>query len=359
MNIIFKAIVGSQVYGTSTPNSDIDYKSVYCQPIDELIGFGYKEQINVTKDDTVYEVRRFLELLQTGNPTVVEMVWTPEDCILEKHPSFDLIIQNRDKFLTKKCLNSFGRYAASQITKAKGLDKKMNWENSRVDRKTPLDFVYVYEEGKTIPISKYFETTKFKQEWCGLVALDHFRDCYALYYDTDADLGLSEPLGYKGIVMDDSNSVRTSSVPKGIKPYAIIFYNKDGYSMHCRDYKDYTTWLENRNINRYVETKQHGQKLDGKNLGHCRRLLDVAMEIPVLKTINVRRPNADYLLQIKSGKVDLDTIIAEAENDILKLDELYANSGLPDEVDKEFVNDLLLQVRRLENIYTKTYSRIN
>ena len=28
-DIIFKTIVGSQAYGTSTPESDIDYKGIY------------------------------------------------------------------------------------------------------------------------------------------------------------------------------------------------------------------------------------------------------------------------------------------------------------------------------------------
>ena len=121
----------------------------------------------------------------------------------------------------------------------------------------------------------------------------------------------------------------------------------NGTIVETKDYNEYVKWLENRNTQRYVDIEGHGQQIDGKNLLHCRRLLDVAMEIPTLKTILVKRPNANELLDIRKGKVDLDTIIDKAEEDIKLLDDLYLNSSLPDKVDEEFLNDLLIQIRNL------------
>lgn len=349
---IFKAIVGSQAYGTNTPTSDIDYKGVYCQSEDALLGFGYSEQYEIGKDETHYEVRRFIQLLQTANPTVLELLYSPEDCIIEKHPVFELLILHRDKFLTKKCLNSFGGYAIQQIQKAKGLDKKMNWEGQRVERKTLLDFCHVYVEGKTYSLMEFMKKEDLDQEHCGLVKLDHFRDCYCIHYDYQFKYGAAsnrilQPLGYKGMVGEDSNSLRVSEVPKYSMPVALMFWNKDAYTIHCRDYQQYQTWLANRNTQRYVETKNHNQKIDGKNLLHCRRLLDVAYEIATQKTINVRRPNKAYLLSIRKGECNLDDIISKAEEDIKLLDGAFANSGLPDDVDKPFCNELLLEIRKL------------
>jgi len=344
MKTIYRVIVGSQSYGTSVEGSDIDYKGVYAQSTDDLIGFGYKEQINTNKDDTSYEIRRFLDLLETANPTVLEMLYSSEDCIVEKDPAFDILIKHRDKFLTKKCLYSFGGYAIAQIKKAKGLDKKMNWEKDRVTRKTPVDFIYAHVEGKTMPISEYI--VDIYQNRCGLVALDHFKDCYALYYDYSTNLDLK----YRGLAVEDSNEIRLSSVPKGQLPLTIVYYNKDGYSMHCKDYKEYTEWLNNRNTQRYVDLENHNQKIDGKNMLHCRRLLDMAMEIAQTGNIQVRRPNAEYLLKIRRGQVPLEEIISQAEIDIKALDELYKNSSLPDKVDKNVVNDILLEIRHKLNI---------
>lgn len=350
-NLIFQCIVGSQAYGTAIATSDIDCKGVYVQSLKDILLLNkYKPQVEIGKDICFYEVRRFLELLQTANPTVLELLYMPEECIQYKSRKFDLITKHRDKFLTKKCRASFAGYAIQQIKKAKGLDKKMNWENQRIVRKTPLDFCYIYEDGKTMPVQKWLDREKLKQEFCGLAALDHFKDAYALYYDHVAEYGQKvnrqyQLLGYKGIVLEDSNELRLSSVPKGQRSETILYYNKDAYSMHCKDFNEYTTWLENRNTQRYVDTKDHNQKIDGKNMLHCRRLLDMAKEIAQQKTINVKRPNADYLLKIRRGEVRLDEIIEQAENDIKELDSLFINSNLPDEVNIDILNEILYDIR--------------
>lgn len=336
--IIFKTMVGSQAYGTATPTSDQDFKGVFIQNADDILTFNYTEQIEISKDECYYEVRRFLQLLQSANPTVLEMLFMPQECILEQSPLFGLIVEQRHRFLTKKCMHSFGGYAIAQIKKAKGFDKKMNWEKARVSRKTPLDFCFVYENGKTMPLEHFLARENINQEHCGLVKLEHFRDCYALYHSHSAD--------YKGIISENSNEVKLSSIPKGEEPLCVMYFNKEGYSTHCKDYNEYTEWLKNRNTQRYVDIKGHNQQIDGKNLLHCRRLLDMAIEIAIEKTINVRRPNADYLLQIRRGEVDLETIISEAEKDIDQLESIYASSDLPEDVDKEFVNELLLKIRK-------------
>ena len=341
MQIIFKAIVGSQAYGTSTTGSDMDYKGVYVQPTRELVGFGYREQIEVSKDECYYEVRRFLQLLQSANPTMLELLFMPQDCIVEKHPAFDLILAQRDKFLTNKCLHSFGGYAIAQIKKAKGLDKKMNWEKDKMVRKSPMDFCYVYLAGKTMALDKFLTDNNLAENRCGLVALTHFRDAYALYYDAYGTRG------YKGIISEKSTNLKLSPVEKGEKDLTVLYYNQEGYSRHCKDYLQYTDWLKNRNTQRYVDIESHGQQIDGKNLLHCQRLLDMALEIAENKTIIVRRPNAQDLLKIRRGEIDLERFMQKAEEDILKLDELFKKSDLPDEVDGDFVNELLLEVRNM------------
>ncbi len=234
MNIIFKAIVGSQAYGTNTAGSDTDFKGVYVQSTRELVGFGYKEQIEVSKDECYYEVRRFLQLLKSANPTMLELLFMPEDCIIEKHPAFDLILKYRDKFLTKKCLHSFGGYAVAQIKKAKGLDKKMNWEKDKMVRKSLMDFCFVYQDGKILPLETFLLDNNLDEKLCGLVNLAHFKDCHALYYDA------SKQLGYRGIMAENGDNIKLSSVPKGEKDLTILHFNKDGYSTHCKDYLQYT-----------------------------------------------------------------------------------------------------------------------
>lgn len=338
--LLFETVIGSQAYGTAVDGSDIDMKGVYAQNPEDLMSFGYKEQKRVSKDEEYFELRRFVELAKSSNPTVIELLWMPEDCVKYVHPAFQHLINNRDAFLTKACRNSFAGYAIQQIKKARGLEKKMNWERDRVTKKTLIDFCYAYDCGKSIPLVEYLSSMGMNAENCGLVKLPHFRDGYNLFYSEDPSLV------YRGIE-GKNYALKLSSVPKGQTPITFVHYNKDGFMQHSVDYKSYETWLKERNVQRYVDLKSHGQKIDGKNMLHCMRLIGEAVEIAEQKTINIKRPNAEYLISIRKGEVDLEEILLQAEKGIDKMREAFASSDLPDSIDEERVNQLLIESRRL------------
>jgi predicted nucleotidyltransferase len=376
--ILFETIVGSQAYGTQTPTSDEDHKFVYILPMENILGTGYVEQLNVTKDITGWEIKRFLELMGSNNPTVLELLNSPKDCIVHKHPLFDLILEHKDDFITKICKDSFGGYARQQIKKAKGLNKKQNWEKDKVVRKDLLDFCYVIIDEKSISWKKW-NAGRYDDKFIGAVNVPNARDVYALYYDKTAHMihssdidentretykkvlkeaGKPMGLGYKGLVKTGhededgkinygiSNQLRLSSIPKDEKPICTIVYNKDGYSEHCKDYREYQEWLENRNEARYVETQEHGQRIDGKNMMHCMRLIRMATEIGEGKGVIVRRPDAQELLAIRRGEVDLDSLIDIADKAIENMDNIFENADLPNKVSKDLVDTLLTTIRK-------------
>jgi len=375
---LYLVIRGSHAYGTNIETSDTDYSGIFIQSMDDILGNKYAEQINDDKNDTViYEIRRFLELLGTNNPTVLELLNTPEDCVIYKDPIFDLILNDREKFITKICAKSLGGYAKQQISKAKGQNKKQNWEKDKVTRKEVLDFVYVIEGEKSIPWKVWNEDYNYEEKFIGVVNVPNARDIYAVYYDKDAHLCFSESVledtrnlltklrkelgqpmgfGYKGLVktgegvnVAESNQLRLSSIPKGEEPICVVTYNKDGYTQHCNDYKSYQTWLEQRNESRWVDVQSHGQKIDGKNMMHCMRLIQMSREIAEGKGIVVRRPNAKELISIRKGEVDLQTLIDKVEEEIVEIDKLFEQSSLPDSVDSSFINELIVKIRK--NIY--------
>jgi len=371
-------IRGSHAYGTNVETSDTDYAGVFIQSLDDILGNGYKEQINDDKNDIViYEIKRFLNLLASNNPTVLELLNTPEDCVVYKHPIFDEVLNNKDKFITKICAKSFGGYGKMQIQKAKGQNKKQNWEKDKVTRKDVLDFVYVIEGEKSITWKKWNDghlREKYNNKFCGVVNIPNAKDVYAVYYDLKAEMahsnilqedvresykqslkdsGMPMGLGYKGLVktgeglnVAESNALRLSSIPKGETPICNIVYNKDGYSQHCKEYKEYEDWLANKNEARWVDVKSHGQKIDGKNMMHSKRLMSMAREIAEGKGINVRRDDAEYLISIRRGEIDLQTLIDEVEKEIVEIDELFTNSNLPDSVNQEFIDELLIKIRK-------------
>ena len=369
--IIFETIVGSQAYGTSTPESDEDRKFVYLLP-DYL--YGFIPQLHVNKDYVGFELGEFMKLIETANPTLLELLNSPEDCIISKHPIFGLVLKEKDKFITKKCADSFGGYSRAQIKKAKGQDKMMNWEKKKVTRKNPIDFCYVIDGYGTKSLKKFLKDNNFEQKFCGVVNVPNARDTFALFYDTRAFLCFSETideddrehnkkmhkslgqtvgLGYKGLEKEGgsdnagiSNNLRLSSIPKGENSICIFSYNKDAYTQHCKDYNKYQNWLKTRNLKRWTDTVEHGQKIDGKNMLHCMRLIDMSLEIADGKGIIVKRPNAQELLDIRHGKVDLDTLIKTAEEKISRMDELFGKSNLPKKIDHKFVEKLTNKIRK-------------
>jgi len=381
--ILLETVVGSQAHGTSTPESDVDRAFIYILPQEYIYGTKYQEQLRIHKDYTGFEIKRFLELAQSNNPTVLELLYSPEDCIITKHPVFQYAIDIRDQILTKRCRNSFAGYARKQIQKAKGLDKMQNWEKDRVTRKEPIDFCYVVDGHGSRPLNDYLDKNGMEQKFCGVTKIPNARDLYGLFYDWDAHVCFSEleteehrehnkiilkeagkpmGLGYKGVAktgvgenVAESNQLRLSSIPKGQVIDAILIYNKDSYTKSCKDYQSYQTWLENRNEQRYVDVKEHGQSYDGKNLMHCKRLLQIAREIAENGTIQIRRPNPEELQDIRKGRVDLGELLGWAENEMNTMDVLFDNCSLPDDVDPELINQTLIKIRK--GFYENTYEK--
>jgi hypothetical protein len=62
-------------------------------------------------------------------------------------------------------------------------------------------------------------------------------------------------------------------------------------------------------------------------------------------SIIVRRPDAAELLKIRRGEVNLDSLIAIAEQELIEMDKIFDESDLPRRVEN-LVNDLLVKIRR-------------
>lgn len=122
--IVYECISGSKAYGLDLPGSDTDIKGVYILPQEFIYGLNYIPQVSDKTNDTVYyELGRFIELLMRNNPNLLELLATPEDKVLIRDPIMGKI--KPELFVSKKCKDSFGGYAFTQIGKARGLNKKI------------------------------------------------------------------------------------------------------------------------------------------------------------------------------------------------------------------------------------------
>ena len=343
--LLFECITGSRAYNLHLPTSDTDLKGVYVLPKAMYYGLDYIPQIsNATNDEVYYELKRYLELLYKNNPNLLEMLAVPPQCVVYKHPLFDRI--KPEMFISKLCKDTFAGYATTQIRKARGLNKKIVNPVDK-ERKSVLDFCYVtYGQGSK-SLLKWLEAQGLEQQYCGLVNIPNMPNTYALFYDYEAQKSGGEvSLGFRGVMRKTTaNEVSLSSIPKGMKPLTTLSFNKDGYKKYCKDYRQYWDWVSKRNEERYKNTLSHGKKYDAKNMMHTFRLLDMAAEIAEMGTINVWRDNREELLSIRRGEWEYEDLVTQAEAKIARIETLFAKCDLPEQPDKEQVNQLLVEIR--------------
>ena len=337
--IIYECISGSKAYGLDLPTSDTDIKGVYILPKEVIYGLEYIPQVADKTNDTIYyELGRFLELLAKNNPNILELLATPADKILVTHPLIDKI--KPSLFLSKKCKDTFGGYAFSQVKKARGLNKKIV---NPVDKakKTIFEFCYVLEKHGSVPLNKWLAAHNMQQEHCGLVKIPHARDVYGLYYDATGTLG------YKGILRkEQATTVLLSSIPKAEKLRGYLSFNQDGYIKYCKDYTEYWNWVSLRNEARYEHNIEHGKNYDSKNMMHTFRLLDMAKEILATGQIIVKRPNRAELLSIRKGEWLYDDLIQMAEQKMREVEKAYQTSILREAPDEAQIEALLVGLRK-------------
>lgn len=402
--ILFECIVGSQAYGTALPTSDVDKKFIYIEPVENILNQTYSLQLNLNKDYTGYEIGRYLQLLRTQNPNIHEMLYAPEETIIYESEFWKYLKNKRSAFLTKEIGATFGGYADSQIKKARGQNKmitQVTVSDEYKKRKTPLDFCYVPSHQGTIPLTKWLEEHFLKQEFCGLVKLDHTREGYALFYDWMGHLNtfkmhtpskaedltdefmdwygtymtynyipsLTGPntiinrmkeaeakdvrmkknvIRFKGIIQkENSNSISLTSIPnKNLKPLITMFYNEDSYVRHCKEHLKIKNWEENRNEERYQNNLSHGALYDSKNMMHCHRLLDMCIETLETGTLNVRRPNVEQLLSIRRGEYSFHQLLVDADNKMARIKDAMLTTKLPEKLDEKLISNFLLEIRK-------------
>ncbi len=336
--LLFECISGSKAYGLATENSDTDIKGVFYLPKAAFYGLKYIEQVsNETNDEVYYELGRFVELLIKNNPNLLELLATPPDCVLYKHPLMDQLPISL--FLSNLCKDSFAGYAITQIRKARGYKKKIVNPVDK-ERKSVLDFCFILQQHSAIPCIDWLSQHGYRQEQCGLSSISHTKGLYALFYDTGPSSS------YKGIMSgEDANEVSLSSIPKDPKSLGYLFFNMESYSSYCKEYREYWDWVENRNETRYLGNQSHGKDYDAKNMMHTIRLLQTAAEILETGILNIRRTNRDELLAIKSGIFEYDELLNMSDALMERIDTAYYLSALPDMPDTVAAERALVEIR--------------
>jgi len=186
---LLRVLVGSKAHGLDTPESDTDYRGVFAAPTEDLLKLwapktlkGWVEGEDV--DSTSYELRHFLELAMTCNPSILEVFKAP---VVDAHGEHFLLWQGgvpvdqkngvlsmgnelRELFpcvwTAKKVALAFGGYAHNQQVKFLKLDQQRRWKFAVAYLRVLLQGIELLATGDFhVEVQRYCEGTETAKDW--------------------------------------------------------------------------------------------------------------------------------------------------------------------------------------------------
>lgn len=297
LNIIVKMKFGAHLYGTATPDSDLDYKGVFLPSKEQVLlgriprSFNYTTGDNEsrnTKEDTdieMFSLHYFIQLACEGQTAAMDMLHAPEGMIMQKTGIWDFIVKNRRKFYTKN-LKSFIEYARRQAS-------KYGIKGSR------LNAVFQVLE----MLKKEEPSKKLRAIWDMLPRMEH---CYDV------------PPGPNGMRQYQvcGKTFQESVTVEYVIPVLQKFYDEYGSRAKLA--------AENKNI-------------DWKAVSHALRAAYQTREILTRNIITFPLKEAGFLMEVKQGKLDYLGEVAPALEEVMEeVEGLARESSLPGKVDEVF-----------------------
>lgn len=306
--IILLGLGGSYAYGTNTDDSDIDLRGIALNKKEEILtNVNFEQFVNKETDTTVYSLNKIISLLLDCNPNTIELLGLKKEHYLYINQIGQELLDNKEMFLSKKAIYSFGGYATAQLR--------------RLDNKSVRNVSQKELEAHILnSIKNAFYT---------------FPDKY-FYFEQDSIK----------LYLDDA-------VQKDFEKEIFMDINLSHYPL--RDYKG--MWSEMNNIvkdySKIGKRNKHAIEHDklGKHMMHLVRLYLMCLDILNKgEIITYREDDHDLLMSIRNGdfldsdmrpKDEFYTMVDDFED---KLKIAAERSSLPDKPDYKRINKFLCTV---------------
>lgn len=295
--ICYLTLGGSRAYGTNNENSDIDVRGIVLERPKEIYGNQRFEQFEDRATDTIiYGLKKYVNLCISCNPNVIEMLGTREEDIILINDVGKIIRDNRKLFLTKRAYVTFSGYATMQLRRL---------QNALAHDSYP-------EAEKEKHILKSIQSMQAK-------TLEE----YSLH-EGDIEFYIPE---------DGEQTIHANVNIKGVPLRRFIAMNSDLNNM----------------LRNYAKLNHRNKKKDElhlyKHAMHLIRLYITGIDILRNGEINTyREKELPLLMGIRRQEISLDAVFAMAEKYEKEMAESYKESELPEFVDIEAVDDLLVSI---------------
>ncbi|QBO62792.1 putative nucleotidyltransferase [Escherichia phage vB_EcoM_G2469] len=322
MKTIMKGYFGSHLYGTSTPESDVDFKEIYVPHARDILTGNVKEHMSKntnntssknTKDDVdheLYSLKYFFKLAADGETVALDMLHTPQSLVVKSDlPDVWKYIQdNRSRFYTTN-MKSYLGYVRKQASKY-GV------------------------KGSRLAVLR--QALKRSNEW-------------GRYFDNGAVIRLSHmknvlPVG------EFASWVETENEKTGKQTFYNLLDRKFQDTLTNKEFNAILVKLE-ENYGERARKAEANEGIDWKALSHaCRGGLQL---LEIYKTGDLVYPlqDAPFILDVKLGKHTFKTVqefLEDIVDQVEQASEQAAKNGMQQKVDMSFWDDFLEQVY-LEN----------
>lgn len=335
-SITMVARSGSHAYGTSLPTSDLDFKGFAIPPIEYFHGFVKKfEQAEQHEpfDAVIYDIRKFFTLAADCNPSIIETLFVDDSDIIHITYDGEYIRKHANSFLSKKVKHTFSGYAFSQLGRIK---RHYEWLHNP-PKKEPTREDFGLPERTTIPGDQraaiMAAVKKRVDEWNGLLDLDMVDSVSAMAMRHKVEQYLAS------IHMGEDKVWESAAKDVGVPPNVMeVLLSERAYNGARNVWQQYLTWQKQRNPARAALEAKYGY--DTKHGMHLVRLMRMGHEILTTGKVNVKRPDAQELLEIRGGSWTYEEILEWAERMDVTMQKAYDESKLPHSPDRDFLDRL-------------------
>lgn len=293
---------GSHLYGLNSPTSDMDFKGVFAPSMRDMflgkvpksLSFNTKQNSNEKNtaedvDKELYSLQYFFELAKKGETVALDMLHAPKSAWLTAANEWELLHSKRHMFHTRT-LSSFVGYARTQAA-------KYGIKGSRLaDARVVLDVLKTFPKKKVGEVLWAFPTT----EHCG---------------QQEAE--------------------------------GRAFYGVCGKKLTLTATTDhYVPMLENfiREFGERAKQAETNQGVDWKAISHAFRAGFQVKAILTEGDFTYPLKETEFLKAVKSGSLHFKEVSPVLENLMDELEGLSAKSTLPEKVDTEAADQLLLEL---------------
>lgn len=308
---------GSHLYGTSTPASDIDYKSVILPPardilLQRIVGTTNNKRAkdhgekNVAGeiDQETFALNRFLSLLTEGQTVAMDMLFAPWWAMAhDPHLLWSEIVANRHRLLSRRA-SSFVVYCRTQAN-------KYGIKGSRVHAAREIVAWFDQEIEVHGHLARVSDAADSLLARVGQGDLAH-----------TAIIEIEQPRQNRTVT-------HLECCNRKVPFFASL---KDGRAIYARILAEYGA---------RALLAESNEGIDWKALSHAVRVGHEALELLATGSITFPLPNAAHILAIKRGERPYAEVAAEIEGLLEQVENAQATSILPDAPDTQFMDDLI------------------